>query len=188
MEQSTHIQLEDDLKESVASLVKHRLPWLLVGLVGGLALPLVSSKFESLLSENIPLVFFIPIIVYMSDAVGTQSEAIYIRNSVKGKIKFPTYIFKEMIVGTFLGLAFGLTFGLFAFFWLKSITVATSVGLAMFVNMTLAPGVALLVARALQKEKKDPALGTGPFSTVLQDLISLSVYFIISSLIILSRN
>ena len=179
-----HISLEDDTKESVSLLVERRVPWLFAGLLGGIALIFISSKFETLLSRNISLAFFIPIIVYMSDAIGTQAQTIFIRNSAKAKVKFPIYMIKEFAVGAILGLIFGLILGVLALFWFKSNDVAFSVGLAMFVNLAFAPVLALLVTRILQKEKTDPALGSGPFSTILQDLISLLIYFLIATLII----
>lgn len=182
------VSLEDDTKETITLLTGRRIPWLMAGLLGGIVLTFISSKFEYLLSVNISIAFFIPVIVYMSDAVGTQSQSIFIRNSAKERINFPLYLLKESAVGTLLGFIFGLVLGIFALLWLKSSEVAFSVGLAMLANMALAPLVALTIPRFLQIERTDPALGSGPFSTILQDLISLSIYLLIASLIISSGN
>lgn len=176
--------LEDDSKESEVKLIEHRIPWLSIGLIGGIILTLFSSKFESLLSENIQLVFFIPVIVYMAGAVGTQTETIYIRNIGRRSVRFSTYLFKEILNGLALGLLFGLVIGIFTYFWLGSYATALTVALAMFVNIAIAPLIALIVARILQKEKTDPALGAGPFTTVLEDFISLGIYLLIASVIL----
>lgn len=176
--------LEDDSKESEVKLIEHRIPWLSVGLIGGILLTILSSRFEDLLSQNIHLVFFIPVIVYMSGAVGTQTETIYIRNIARRRISFSTYLFKEFLNGIALGAIFGLVIGLFTLFWFNSYEVALTIGTAMFVNIAIAPILALFIARFLQKEKADPALGAGPFTTVLEDIISLGIYFLIASAII----
>ena len=185
MPESKRVKLEDDTKESVSLLVERRVPWLVIGLVAGMGLPFISSRFENLLSANISLVFFIPIIVYLSDAVGTQSQTIFVRNLVHKNMRFSNYLIKEFLVGTLLGLIFGSVLCISAYIWLKSAQIAVTVGLAMFLNISLAPLLAILMSKFLQKEKTDPALGSGPFSTVLQDLISLTIYFLVAWVIIL---
>lgn len=176
--------LEDDSKETESKLIEHRLPWLAFGLLGGAIAAIISSRFEHLLASHINLVFFIPVIVYMADAVGTQTETIYIRNAAKKKIKFSIYLVKETLAGLFMGVIFGSCLGLFALWWFSSISVASTVGLAMFLTIATAPPTALLVSKFLQQEKTDPALGAGPFTTILQDLMSLGIYFLIASIIL----
>jgi magnesium transporter len=176
--------LEDDAKEPVTHLIEHRLPWLLLGLLGGLGATFISSQFENLLSKNIRLVFFIPVIVYMADAIGTQTETIYIRNLAKKQIKFLTYLVKELLTGIALGSVFGLILGIFTYIWLNSFDTALTVGLAMLANASLAPVVALIIPEILQKERTDPALGAGPFTTIVQDIASLLIYFLIATVIL----
>jgi len=184
MDHEKKVILEDDDKEPEIKLIQHRLPWLALGLLGGVIATIFSSQFETLLSRNISLVFFIPVIVYIADAVGTQTETIYIRDASRGKAKFSTYFIKELLIGIAVGILFGLSLGVFAYLWLKSFEVALTITLAMLVNITVAPVMALLVAKFLQKERTDPALGAGPFTTVLQDIVSLGIYFLIASIII----
>lgn len=176
--------LEDDSKEGLLDLLKERLPWLILGLSGGIIVTILVSKFEPTLSQNIALAFFLPVIVYMSDAIGTQTENVYVRNLAKFKDNFFKYLVKELMVGLVFGLIFGTLLGLFAKFWLGSASVALTVAIAMFINGTLAPIVALIVPEMIFKVHKDPALGAGPFTTILQNLISLSVYLLIATLII----
>ncbi len=176
--------LEDDLKEKILPIIEHRIPWLIIGLIGGIITTLISSRFEHLLTANISLVFFIPIIMYMADAVGTQTETIFIRSLSKEKVGLKDYFIKELLTGVALGVLFGFLLGIFAYLWLGSLTTALSVGLAMFANLTIAPIMALIVPLLLQKEKTDPALASGPFISVIQGLINLLVYFLIATLII----
>ena len=175
----------NDSTGSVSLLLRLRVPWLVIGLVLGAGLSLIVSRFEKGLSENVSLVFFMPFIVYMSDAVGTQTEAIYIRNANKSKYAFSKYLAKEAALGLSLGIIFGLIAFVFAEMWIKNTGVAFSVGLAMMINLTLAPILALCIAVLLKKEHQDPALGSGPFATVLQDGLSLLVYFAVAALIII---
>ncbi len=177
--------ITDDAKEKTSLLIKERLPWLIVGLIGGIIVTILVSKFESILSANISLAFFLPVIVYMSDAIGTQTENIYVRNLAKFRDNFFQYFIKELMIGISFGIIFGSLLGLFAKFWLGSTTVAITVAIAMFINGIIAPMVALIVPEMLFKEHEDPALGAGPFTTILQNLISLSVYLLIATLIIL---
>src|SRR3989344_4420397 len=74
----------------------------------------------------------------------------------------------EILVGLTFGLIFGIILGLFAKYWLGSDQIGFTVGVAMFINGTIAPIVALSVSELLFKERSDPALGAGPFTTVIQ--------------------
>lgn len=176
--------LEDDSKEKVVPLIEHRLPWLIIGLIGGIITVVISSSFENLLEKNIQLAFFIPVIVYMSAAVGSQTGTIYVRNLVKKDVSFSSYFLKELILGIFLGIFFGIILGGFAYFWFNDIQIAFSVGLAMLFTIITAPIVALIIPTILFKEHTDPAVGAGPFSTVIQDLISIFIYLLIASFVI----
>lgn len=175
--------LEDDSKEKVLLLVEHRLPWLLVGLIGGIITALIASQFEDVLSNNINLTFFIPVIVYMASAVGSQTETIYIRNLGKKSISFWKYLFKETMLGIVLGIFFGLILATVSYMWLQSLDTSITVGLAVLTSVITAPIVALCVSGLLHKEGKDPAVGAGPFMTIIQDMVTLMLYFAIASLI-----
>lgn len=173
----------DDLKESTGFLLKLRLPWLVAGLIGGFLATFLISRFEAQLQQNVKLAFFLPMIVYLSDAVGTQTETIYIRNITNKKAMFKTYLFKELQIGLILGIFFGCVVGSVAYIWLQQFDLALTVGLAMAATVATAPVVAVCVARVFQTEHQDPAVGAGPFTTILQDIVSILIYFIIASLI-----
>ncbi len=185
MQEIHHIESQDDTKEPVSHLIWFRLPWLVVGLFGGVVTSIIVSKYETILQEHVRLAFFIPVIVYLSDAVGTQTETIYIRN-LKGKVsKFSKYFVKETLFGMSLGSIFGITLGAFSYWWLQDWEVSATVAIATFVNVTIAPILAVLIPTILVREHSDPALGAGPFATILQDLLTLLIYFAVASAIIL---
>ncbi|OGZ10456.1 MAG: hypothetical protein A3D67_03615 [Candidatus Lloydbacteria bacterium RIFCSPHIGHO2_02_FULL_51_22] len=177
--------LENVGRETAAHLLGKRVPWLALGLVGGLATSVVVSRFEALLATDIRLAFFIPVIVYLSDAVGTQTETIYVRNLAEGKIRFLQYLTKETLVGVGLGVIFGLLLYAGALLWLHSKDIALAIGLSTLINLSVAPFLAVIIPSLLYRERTDPALGAGPLATIIQDLASLVVYFLIASAIVL---
>lgn len=181
--QSQKISYSDDDKENVGLLIKDRIPWLLIGLLGGVGASFLISRFEEIISQNIALTFFLPLIVYMSSAVGTQTETIFVRDLTRGRAKFGVYLFKEIFVGIILGALFGAIIAAIAYFWIDS-EIALTVGLSMAVNISIAPIVALVVPELLFKEHTDPALGAGPFTTIVSDLISISIYLLVASIIL----
>lgn len=86
-------------------------------------------------------------------------------------------------IGVPIGAILGLLIGIIASTWL-GIEIGLTVGLAMFINITIAPVVAIVVPEILFRERNDPALGAGPVTTVIQDFISLLIYFLVAAVII----
>lgn len=177
-------QFVSEPKQRIKTILRARLPWLLLGLLGGTLASLVVSQFEKIISQNISLAFFVPVIVYMSDAIGTQTETIFVRDLATSKLLFLRYLLKESLVALFLGLILGTGIALVSYLWLGSFSLSLIVGLTMLINATISPFIALLIPELLYKEKTDPALGAGPFATILQDIISLIIYFLIASLVL----
>lgn len=173
----------DEMREKVGVLLRVRLPWLGLGLVGGLVASIVVSRFEKTIADNIALVFFLPVVVYMSDAVGTQTEAMLIRKLARGKVNFWKYLVKEVMLGTMLGVMLGIITGGIAGVWIGDVMVGWVVGVAMFINVLLAPVMALVIPEIMFKEHVDPAVGSGPFTTIVQDLVSVVVYLGVAAII-----
>lgn len=165
-------------------LIKLRFPWLVIGLVGGLLASIIVSRFETSLRENIALAFFIPVIAYMSDAVGTQTETIFIRALTDLRFSILKYVFREFWVGAFIGSVMGVLTGIFAYSLSGTLRVGLVVGFSLFLAMTLATTMACITPLALRYLKKDPAVGSGPFTTALQDVVSLTIYFLVASAVL----
>lgn len=176
--------LADDATERISLLLKLRLPWLLIGLIGGIITTIFIGQYEKLLSQKVELAFFIPVIVYIADAVGTQTEDIYIRNSANKEVSFAKYFSKELILGLIMGGLFGALIALFALVWKGNLAIATSVGLAMFVSVSVATILALFIPMIFKREHTDPAVGAAPVKTVIQDFATILIYFLIASWII----
>lgn len=175
----------DDTKQRVGHLLELRVPWLFGGLVVGGVFTIFISRFEGLIQQNVSLAFFIPIIVYLSDALGTQTETMYVRNSTTGRINFAGYFFKELAIGLATGLIFGLLLSGFSFILYTDSRVSLTVGLATLISMTVASVLALIVPIIIRRSHRDPAIGAGPFTTAIQDFISLAIYFTIASMVLI---
>ncbi|MFA5935382.1 MAG: magnesium transporter [Patescibacteria group bacterium] len=165
-------------------LTKRRLPWLLLGLAGGLTSSLLVSRFEGYLREVVELAFFSPAIVYMGDAVGTQTQALFMRAITIGEVRVSKFLFREVSVNAIIGAIVGiLSFGAVYLFLSDSI-IAWIVGLSMFLTVSVSGAVATTMTVVLAARKNDPALGAGPFATVIQDVVSLMIYFGVAALIL----
>lgn len=174
----------NDATESVPLLLRIRLPWLILGLLLSLGTAAVVSRFEDVLSVDARVAFFMPLIVYVSDAVGTQTATIYIRNLGKRQAKFKVYILKEFMLGLSIGAIFGIIAGTVTNMWLNDGQLAVAVAIALFISITSATVFSLSIAALLNKLKVDPATGADPIVTVLQDIVSLLIYFAVIRLIV----
>lgn len=178
-------QYVDDDSESVGVLFRLRAPALVIGLVLGVGISFITSGFEEVLSKNVQVAFFLPFVVYIADAIGTQTEAIYSRDLKTGRAKFANYLRKEFILGVIFGLIFGVFSGVITLLWLRDSLLSLSVSIASVLAISAAPLVALSVAHIFQSVHKDPAAGTGPVATVIQDILSVVIYGVVASIVIL---
>ena len=166
-------------EESVSQRLYHRLPWLLLGLLGAMGSALLVGAFEAELDKKVLLAFFVPAVVYMADAVGTQTEAVLIRGLAVG-VTVRQFALRELVTGAIMGLLVGAAFIPFALLGWGDGGVAAAVSLALFASCTIAVLVAMAFPLLFQKLGADPAFGSGPLSTVVQDLLSIAVYLSIA--------
>lgn len=174
----------DLLGAGFIELIGARVPWLVTGLVIGLAGSFVVSLFELSLRENIALVFFMPIVPYMSGAIGTQTETIFIRSLLFLKFNIWSMLVREIMLGGVIGIVIGLLAAAFAYFLSHSVGVSTVVLVSLVLSMAVASMFGILVPLVLKRLGKDPAVGSGPFITAIQDLVSLTIYFVIAAAIL----
>jgi magnesium transporter len=167
-------------EEPIARRLWHRLPWLLIGLVGAMASAVIVGAFEAQLSKVVLLAFFLPGVVYMADAVGTQTEAVLIRGLSVG-IAMRTVFRRELVSGALIGAIMGLAFLPFALIGWANADVAVAVALALFAACSIATVIAMALPLAFQRLGRDPAFGSGPLATVIQDLLSIVVYLAIAA-------
>lgn len=169
-------------REPVLRRLWHRLPWLIVGLIGALVAALVIESFEAQLRANVALAFFIPGIVYMADAIGTQTETLVIRGLSVG-VRIGEVVRREIVTGLLVGLAVAALF-LPVALWQWDNDVAMAAALALLAACSIATVVAMVLPWVLSRLGKDPAFGSGPLATVIQDLASIVIYFVFVLLIV----
>lgn len=161
----------------------HRFPWLFVGLAAAMAAAVIVAAFERGLASHLELAFFIPGIVYIADAVGNQTVTLVVRGLSVG-VPVGNVMRRELITGMALGAVLGGLAYPAVTLWFDH-----PVGLAVSASIWAASAVATSVAMTLpwlfSKFGIDPAFGSGPLSTVVQDLLSLTIYFSFANLLVL---
>jgi magnesium transporter len=170
-------------EERVARRLWHRLPWLLVGLVGAMLAARILEVFEAELNRTLALALFIPGIVYMADAVGTQTETLVVRGLSVG-VSIRSVLRRELLTGLLIGVALSTLLFPYLLWTQGDADVAISVSLAVLASCSIATLVAMALPSLLHQFRRDPAFGAGPLATVLQDLLSLLAYFTIATTII----
>ncbi len=153
-----------------------RLPWLLVGLAGSAAATALMAGAEAELSAHIAVTFFVPAIVYLADAIGTQSEAVAVRGLSLNNGGALRLLLGELGTGALLGLALASLALIAVWVQFGSLDLAIIVALSLAVAGTIATSVGFLLPWVFQRVGIDPALGAGPVATVIQDVLSLAVY------------
>jgi len=166
-------------EEAVRRRLWHRLPWLALGLAGAMSSTVIVASFEEQLRSEVLLAFFVPAVVYMADAVGTQTETVVIRGMSLG-VPIGRVAGRELATGLVIGSLIAAAFFPFALAAWGNSRVALTVSLALFVSSSIATVVAMALPYLLARLGKDPAFGSGPLATVIQDLLSIAVYFAIA--------
>jgi magnesium transporter len=176
-------QARQAIEESLLRRLWHRLPWLLVGLAGAMLSAVLVGAFEDELKANVLLAIFIPAIVYMAAAVGNQTQTLLIRGLSAG-IDVRAVAQRELGTGIVIGLLLGIAFLPFAWVAWDDGPVAWSVSIALFASSAMATLIAIALPWLLHHWGRDPAFGSGPLGTVLQDLVSIITYFVVAALLL----
>jgi magnesium transporter len=169
--------------EPVVRRYWHRLPWLLVGLAGALVAAVIVGAFEQQLEANILLAFFVPGIVYMADAVGTQTETLVIRGLSVG-VPIGRVVRRELLTGLLVGVTIAVAFLPIAAWRWGDVPIAFAAALALLAACSTATVVAMALPWAIHRLGKDPAFGSGPLATVVQDLLSIVIYFAVAAALV----
>jgi magnesium transporter len=164
--------------------VRHRLPWLLVGLAGSGLATLVMSSFEATLQSTVAVAFFVPAIVYLADAIGTQTEAAAVRGLSLVHEPLPRLVWGELRTGVLMGLVLAALALPAVWLGFGDGRLALAVAGALLAAGAVATTVGLLLPWALARAGRDPAYGSGPLATVIQDVLSILIYLAIASLVV----
>ena len=179
--------ISEDVESSdtVWELTRARLPWLIIGMGGGILGAIIIGLFE--IERNIELIFFIPLIAAMGGNVGVQSAAIVVQGLANNSLKMEN-LFQKLIKELGVGLLNGMICSI--------IILVATVGLGYNIKLSITVSVSLLsviifaalfgtfIPLTLEKYRIDPALATGPFITTVNDVLGLFIYFWIGQMIL----
>lgn len=180
------ITQEVEADDSVWELTKARLPWLVLGLFGGLGSVFIMEGYEEALNNYKELFFFTPLIAAMAGNVGVQSSAIIVQGLANDVVKgsLVNRLLKEVGLSLINGIALGLLVILFGFITKMEIDFSLTVAISMLCVIIVAALIGTFVPIILDKRGIDPAIATGPFITTSNDIFGIFLFFYIAKIIL----
>ncbi|WBL22128.1 MULTISPECIES: magnesium transporter [unclassified Zunongwangia] len=174
--------------DNIFKQTRARLPWLLIGMFGGLGAAGIISGFQDTMSVFPKLLLFVPLIQATAGNVGVQSSAIVVQGLANGSLKgniIAKRLVKEISLALLNGLCIALiVFGISHFGFGTSFKESISVGIALIAVILLAAMIGTIIPIILDKNKIDPAVATGPFITTSNDVFGILTYFLIAKAIL----
>ena len=185
-QQMAGITQDVEASDSILELTKARLPWLIVGLIGGLGAAVIMGGFEDILAKHALLFFFTPLIAAMAGNVGVQSSAIIVQGLANDDIKggILPRVLKEMLLALFNGIILAVLLFACTWIWKGSLASAFAISISLIAVIIIAGIIGTFTPMFLHKNKIDPALATGPFITTCNDIFGILIYFWIAKLIL----
>lgn len=175
----------EEITTPVSRLIKARLPSLILGLVGGLIAAYIVSSFEEVLRTYLVLAAFMPVMIYLSDAVGTQSQTLVVRMiSMEPKFSLKRYLTREIKIGASLGSIFAVLLFIATILGWGPLSFGVIIGIAMFTSMLTQAFIATYLSITLTKFHVDPAVASGPIATIISDITTVIVYFSIAAVLL----
>ena len=173
--------------DSILQLTRARLPWLFLGLIGGVGAFIIMYFFEKELPEEAVILFlFTPLIAAMAGNVGVQSSAIIVQglanDDVKGSIN--NRLIKEMLLAALNGIILSIFLFFFVFAWKQELNLALAISVSLVVVIIIAGLIGTFIPLFLDKRGIDPAIATGPFITTSNDIFGIVIYLLISKSIL----
>ena len=181
---STDVEADD----SIVELTKARLPWLILGLIGGLGSVFILEGFEEVMQHPTykTLFFFTPLIAAMAGNVGVQSSAIIVQGLANHIVKGSLFnrLLKEVGLSLINGIALGGLLVVFGYFLGLDTTISFTIALSMLCVIVVSALVGTFVPIVLDKNNIEPAIATGPFITTSNDIFGIFLFFYIAKIIL----
>ena len=180
------ISQDVEADDSIWDLTKARIPWLILGLFGGLGAAAIMEGFETMISKHAILFFFTPLIAAMAGNVGVQSSAIIVQSLANDDFKgsISNRLGKELLLALLNGVILAILLLLVTWFWKDSLTTALAIAISLIVVIVVAGIIGTFIPLFLHRNKIDPAIATGPFITTSNDIFGILVYFWIAKLVL----
>jgi magnesium transporter len=175
-----------DAEDSIFALTRARLPWLFLGLIGGVGAAVIMGTFDTIIKDFPLILLFTPLIAAMAGNVGVQSSAIIVQglanDDIKGSIN--NRLIKEMLLATLNGIILALVLFGFVWAWQQDMQTALAVSVSLVAVIIVAGIVGTFIPLFLHKRGIDPAIATGPFITTSNDIFGILIYFVLSKIIL----
>ena len=174
-----------DSNDRLWRLSRARIPWLLVGMCGGIIGSRIIGSYENQIQIHPEMAFFIPLIGATGGNVGVQSSAIIVQGLANNTLlgdKIGSKLLKELGVGLINGIICSSLIWGYAFL-IESWKLAATVSVALFAVILCASFLGTFVPLTMNRFKINPALATGPFVTTLNDIIGITIYFLVGRLL-----
>lgn len=178
-------EMRTAIKAGVLKMSLIRLPSLLVGLSGGLITTSVMQHFQHTLESQLLLALFIPIVLYLSSAVGMQTGTILVRTLATENVRIWRYMLRELIIGFIVATVIGVVMFAVSLFWHGVFEISMTISVALFASISMATILGIAIPWLLQRFNKDPAISGGPLINVIQDIVTLFIYFSTASIFLL---
>ncbi len=180
------ISQDVEADDSIWDLTRARLPWLFLGLVGGVGAAAIMGGFEDMISKHAILFFFTPLIAAMAGNVGVQSSAIIVQglanDDLKGSVS--NRLIKEMLLATLNGVILAAVLLLFTWAYKGDFLTALAISISLIVVVIVAGLIGTFIPLFLDKRGIDPAIATGPFITTSNDIFGILIYFWIAKMVL----
>lgn len=175
-----------EANDNIWDLTRARLPWLFLGLVGGVGAARIMGLFEGALAENAILFMFTPLIAAMAGNVGVQSSAIIVQGLANNNLKGSTSnrLLKEFTLAFLNGAILATVLFIFTLIWKQDFNTALAISISLFAVIIVAGIVGTFIPLFLSKRGIDPAIATGPFITTSNDIFGILIYFWIAKMIL----
>ncbi len=174
----------DVARTSARAEIRRRLPWMIFAVFAGIVMVAVGRTFEEALSRRFELALFIPMVVYLSDVIGTETLALFVRALAQRRVSAHRIFWREVRVGIALGLAAALPLALIGYLWLGDVKFALTLAFAMTANGVVAVLTGMLIPIAFARIGRDPAVGTEELTTALSDAVSILIYLAVATIIL----
>ena len=174
---------EEVSETSIIKTSRDRLPWLLIGLIGGFISALVMSTYENALINLPEVAFFIPLVAALGGSIGIQSSSIVVRGLATGAIQTSDLIVrlsKELRVGFLNGFICSMVLVGMTWYLSQNLSMALTSGTALLLVVCFAAFVRSTIPILMKRMNIDPALATGPFITTSNDIIGIAIYLAIT--------
>ncbi|MDC6403824.1 MULTISPECIES: magnesium transporter [Maribacter] len=181
------ISQDVEADDSILDLTRARLPWLILGLIGGIGAFMIMGGFEEdFKQEQFIIFFFTPLIAAMAGNVGVQSSAIIVQglanDDLKGSIS--NRLIKEMLLATLNGIILAILLFIFVWSYEGKVNISFAISISLIAVIIVAGLIGTFVPLFLHKRGIDPAIATGPFITTSNDIFGILIYFMIAKLIL----